>query len=110
MTKPFDIEAARQGHPVQTAAGTIVRFIGQMSDGRIVLERAGELRHAPESELRMAPKPEMVWVVTWWFKGTVLNFMTAAFHDEECVNRYISDHKCELPHASPKITPVEIQP
>lgn len=62
MTKPFDIEAARQGHPVQTAAGTIVRFIGQMSDGRIVYERAGELRHAPESELRMAPRKRTLYI------------------------------------------------
>lgn len=62
MTKPFDIEAARRGDQVQTEAGTIVRFIGQMSDGRIVYERAGELRHAPESVLRMAPRKRTLYI------------------------------------------------
>lgn len=60
--KPFDLEAARRGDQVQTVSGVIVHFIGQMSDGRIVYERAGELRHAPGCDLRMAPRKRTLYI------------------------------------------------
>lgn len=115
--KPFDIEAARRGESVVLISSNgppvPVRFVGQRASGSIAVEShdwGSPICSYQESALRMVPNPEQVWVVTWWVNGTSLRYMTSAFHEEEDANRYISDHKCELPHASPKITPVEIQP
>jgi len=58
--KPFDLEKAKAGKPIQTLLGIPVKFLGVLSNGRIAVEIGeDEKAHAtdffPES-LRMRPE------------------------------------------------------
>lgn len=113
MTRPFDIEAARRGDQVQTVSGVIVHFIGQMSDGRIVYERAGELRHAPGCDLRMAPVPVTIYVVTWWFEGKLQDDHCFWFPNKDRADGYAASVKGKHGEPGnkwnhPVITPMEV--
>lgn len=113
--KPFDLEAARRGEAVVTKLGAPLRFIGVMSDGRIVIEptNSGGLAHLPSSSLRMAPVPRTIYVVTWWFEGKPRDDSCLWFHSKDRAEGYAATVKSNYGQPGnkwdhPVITPVEV--
>jgi hypothetical protein len=112
--KPFDLEAAKRGEPVQLSSGSPVRFIGVMSDGRVVVEWSDkQLGHLPASNLRMAPVPRTIYVVTWWFEGKPRDDSCLWFHSKDRAEGYAATVKSNYGQPGnkwdhPVITPVEV--
>jgi hypothetical protein len=65
--KPFDLEAAKRGEPILYASMNregfaTVHFVGQAEDGAPVIQWGNRIFAESESELRMAPKKQTVYV------------------------------------------------
>lgn len=70
--KPFDLKAAQAGEPIQTRAGTAVRFVGLMRDGRVVIEKSDcSIGHVPTYDLCMAPKKLMINIEITFRNGVI---------------------------------------
>jgi len=61
--KPFDLEAAKRGEPIQTIKGGLLYFIGVTRSGSIMIETESCYTSPfKPDQLRIAPKKRTVWV------------------------------------------------
>ena len=97
MSKPFDLEAAKRGEPIQTRDGTPAKFVAYepgvapgncsvivLANGYLTMRYADGAsrsdRQPSDADLVMAPRKRTVWVnfyqgnrASWWDSDEVAN-------------------------------------
>lgn len=90
--KPFDLEAAKRGEPIQTHEGELMTFIAHVPNATpeqrvLVLDSTGGVWGCHENgqvladfgnacDIFMAPKKRTIWINAYWGGATVFSFGT----------------------------------